>query len=147
MNARLILGVAAMTMAWPAAAQAADYGRARITLTVPARCGVARLLHRVQLNPDGTFAFTVTIRHRVRENRSIRQRARLAMSGQVVGAAASGTAAARIVQRRGGRVIARCSSGQRAWQARAAAAEATAGAPVPSGAYHGLTGQSGRPRS
>ena len=104
-----------------------DNGRARITVTVPAGCGTARLLHRVQLNADGTFAFNVTLRHRVREDRRILQRARVSMSGQVVGATASGTASARIVQRRGGRVRARCNSGARTWQVRAAAADAQAG--------------------
>ena len=157
-----------LTMAWPAAAQATDYGggtapesfsrtgrqltlvgirttdsgRAQIRVGVSARCGMTRLRYPVQLNSDGTFAFAVNVKpHRLRDNQSVRQRARIAMSGQVTGTTASGTARARIVQRRGGRVIARCRSGDRPWQARVASAEATAGAPQPSGAYYGLTSQ------
>jgi hypothetical protein len=59
----------------------------------------------------------------------------------VTGATASGTARARIVQRRGGRVIRRCRSGDRPWQARVASAETTPAAPLPSAAYFGLTSQ------
>ena len=157
-----------MTLAWPAAAQATDYGggtapdsrnrsarqltlvgirttdsgRAQIRVGVSARCGISRLRHTVPLNPDGTFAFEVNVQpHRLRDNQSVRQRARIAMSGQVTGATASGTARARIVQRRGGRVIRRCRSGDRPWQARVASAETTASGAVPSGAYFGLTSQ------
>jgi hypothetical protein len=42
-------------------------------------------------------------------------------------------------------VVARCASGARAWQARAAAAEPAAAPPQAGGAYHGLTDQRGRP--
>jgi len=162
------VAVAGMTMAWPAAAQATDYGggtapesfsksgrqltlvgirttdtgRARVRVGVSARCGFSRLRHPVQLNPDGTFAFEVNVQpHRLRENRFVRQFARIAMSGQVAGTTASGTARVRIVKRRGGRVIARCRSGNRPWQARVAAPESTPAAPVPGGAYYGLTSQ------
>lgn len=109
---------------------------------VSTRCGISRLRHTVQLNPDGTFAFAVNVQaHRLRENQSVRQRARIAMSGQLSGTTASGTARARIVQRRGGRVVARCRSGDRPWQARVASADATASGAQPNGAYFGLTSQ------
>ena len=77
-----------MALAWPAAAQATDYGggtapdsrsrtarqltlvgirttdsgRAQIRVGVSARCGISRLRHTVPLNPDGTFAFDVNVR-------------------------------------------------------------------------------------
>ena len=156
-----------MALAWPAAAQATDYGggaapesfsrsstqltlvgvrttpagRVRVHLFISARCGFGAVRHAVGLNPDGTFAFNVPIRHRLRGNRLVIQRARLAISGQLTGGTASGVARVRIVQRRNGRVVARCRSGQRQWQARAAGAEATPAAPQPSGAYYGLTSQ------
>lgn len=163
------MAVAGMTMAWPAAAQATDYGGgtapesvsktgrqltlvgirttntgvARVRIGVSARCGFSRLRHPVRLNPDGTFGFNVRVQpHRLRENRSVRQFARIVMNGQVAGTTASGTASVRIVNRRGGRVISRCRSGQRPWQARIHAAERVAGAPAPNGAYYGLTDQS-----
>jgi hypothetical protein len=162
------VAVAGITMAWPAAAQAADYGggtapestsktgrqltlvgirttntgRARVRIGVSARCGFPRLRHPVQLNPDGTFRFNVRVQpHRLRENRSVRRFARIRMTGQVVGAVAYGTASARIVNRRGGRVISRCRSGRRSWQARAAGPEPTPAPPVPGAAYYGLTAQ------
>jgi hypothetical protein len=164
---RLVLGVMLVALAWPASAQAADYGggmapesfsrsktqlilvgvrttaagRARIHLFVSARCGYGAVRHSTGLNPDGTFAFNVPIRHRLRDNRFVVQRARLAISGQVSGATAAGTASVRIVQRRNGRVIARCRSGPRPWTARAAVAEASPAAPQPNGAYYGLTSQ------
>jgi hypothetical protein len=154
-------------MAWPAAAQATDYGggaapesfskartqlvlvgvrttpagRARIHLFVAARCGFAAVRHAVRPNPDGTFAFNIPIRHRLRDNRAVIQRARVAISGQLSGGTASGVASARMVQRRSGHVVARCRSGQRPWHARAAGPEGTPAAPTPSGAYYGLTGQ------
>jgi hypothetical protein len=167
MSARLVFGVAALALAWPAAAQATDYGggaapasfsrstgqlvlvgmrttpagRVRVHLFVSARCGFGAVRHAVPLNPDGTFAFNVPIRHRLRGNRLVIQRARLAISGQVAGGTATGVASTRIVQRRNGRVIARCRSGQRSWKAYAAGAEATPAGPQPGGAYFGLTNQ------
>lgn len=156
-----------MMMAWPAAAQATDYGggtapesfsrssrqltlvgirttangRVRVHLMVSARCGFGSVRHSVRLNPDGTFGFDVGVRNRLRDDRTVRQRARLTISGQISGATASGVASTRLVHRRSGRVIRRCRSGQRTWQARAAVAEATFAGPHPSGAYYGLTSQ------
>jgi hypothetical protein len=155
-------------MAWPAAAQGTDYGggtvpesfsktgrqltlvgirttntgRAHVRVGVSARCGFSRLRHPVRLNPDGTFAFNVNVQpHRLRENRFVRQFARIRMTGRVAATSAIGTARVRIVKRRGGRVIARCRSSQRTWQARIRAAEPSAGAPVSNGGYFGLTSQ------
>lgn len=156
-----------MALLWPATAQATDYGggmapesfsrsrtqlilvgvrttpagRVRVHLHVSARCGFGAVRHSTGLNPDGTFAFNVPIRHRLRDNRFVVQRARLAISGQVSGATAGGVASVRIVQRRGGRVVARCRSGPRPWTARAAGAESTPAGPQPNGAYYGLTSQ------
>jgi hypothetical protein len=167
MRARLVFGAAAVAMAWPGTAQAADYGggtapesfsrssrqltlvgirttpagRVRVHLFVSARCGFGAVRHAVRLSPDGTFGFDVPIRHRLRDNRFVIQRARLAISGQLTGATAGGVARVRIVQRRRGRVVARCRSGPRPWQARAAGAEGASGGPQPSGAYYGLTSQ------
>jgi hypothetical protein len=164
---RPVLGALLIVLVWPAAAQAADYGggmapesfsrsrtqlilvgvrttpagRVRVDLHVSARCGFGAVRHSTGLNPDGTFAFDVRTRHRLRDNRFVIQRARLTISGQVAGAAASGVASARLVQRRGGRVVARCRSGPRPWTARAAGAEATPAGPQPNGAYYGLTSQ------
>lgn len=165
---RLVLGVMLTALAWPATAQATDYGggtapdsisrterqltlvgirttadgRVRVRIGVYARCGLTRLRHTVPLNPDGTFAFAVNVQpHRLRSNRRVRQYARVAMSGQVSGASASGTARARILQRRAGRAIAHCRSGDRPWQARVASAESAVAGAQPNGAYFGLTSQ------
>lgn len=108
---------------------------------VSARCGFGAVRHAVALNPDGSFGFDVHVRNRLRDDRRVRQRARLTISGQISGATASGVASTRLVQRRGGRVIRRCRSGQRPWQARTAGAEATPAGPQPGGAYYGLTSQ------
>jgi hypothetical protein len=168
---RAVAAAAGLAVAFPVAAHAADYGggtapdsvrranrqltlvavrtfddgSARVGAKVAVGCGLGGVTRPVQIAPDGTFAFNATVRSRVPGQRGVRQTARIALSGQVTGAAASGTVSARLTFRRGGRVVGRCSSGARAWQAHAAAAEPTAGPPQPDGAYHGLTGQSGRP--
>jgi hypothetical protein len=165
---RLVLGVMLMALAWPATAQATDYGggtapdsisrtnkqltlvglrttadgRVRVRIGVYARCGFTRLRHTVPLNPDGTFAFAVNVRpHSLRSNRSVRQYARVSMSGQISGTAAGGTARARILQRRSGRTVAHCRSGNRSWQARIASASTAVSGAQPNGAYFGLTSQ------
>ena len=117
MNARLILGVAAMTMAWPAAAQAADYGggtapdsvkranrqltliairtaddgSGRLAVKVAAGCGLAKATRAIQLAADGSFRLELTARNRVPGEPGLRQRSRIALSGQIAGAVASGT--------------------------------------------------------
>ena len=76
----------------------------------------------------------------------MRQRTRIRVSGRIAGAAASGTARARVRLRRGGRTVERCRSGTRTWQARAALPQPVAAAPRPGAGYHGLTSQAtGRP--
>lgn len=167
MTARLLLGMASMAMVWPVGAQAADYGggtapesfskssrqltlvglrttakgRVRVALMVSARCGFGAVRHTVAVKADGSFGFDVFVRSRVRGDRTVRQRARIAVLGRISGATASGIASTRLVQRRGGRVIRRCRSGRRPWQARAATAQPVFAAPVPRGAYYGLTSQ------
>jgi hypothetical protein len=169
MRTGLVVAIAAL--AWPAAAQAADYGggtapdsvaranrqlslvairtfdngTTRVGVKVAAGCGLGSARRAVQQAADGTFSFSATVRRRVPGSPGVRQTSRISLSGQIVGNAASGTVTARLTFRRGGRVVERCNSGARTWQARAAAAEPTAAAPVPNGAYHGLTGQRSRP--
>jgi hypothetical protein len=165
------LAAALIVAALPAAAQAADYaggtvpatkgssgrqltlvgirtaadGTARVSVKV-ATCIVATVARRVPVAADGTFALDMIVRGRVREDRRLRQRTRMRMSGVLAGTAASGTVRADVRLTRRGRTINRCTSGTRAWQARAAVAEPTAAAPQANGAYHGLTSQAqGRP--
>jgi len=153
------LGAAALvTLGLPAAAGAADYGggtpadlgltlvsvrtavdgSARVGAKVAAGCGVGNVTRAVQLAADGTFGFSATVRRGAGDG--VRQTTRIALSGQVTSASASGTVTARLTFRRGGRVVERCSA-TRAWSARAAAAEPAAGPPVSAGAYYGLTSQ------
>jgi hypothetical protein len=166
---RALAAAAGLAVALPAAAHGADYGggtvpdsvrranrqltlvalrtfddgSARVAVKVAAGCGLGAAARSVQVAADGTFAFTATVRTRVPGG--VRQTSRIAFSGVVAGATASGTVSARLTFRRGRRLVGRCASGARTWQARAAAAEPTAAPPQPNGAYHGLTGQSGRP--
>jgi hypothetical protein len=122
-----------------------DDGSARIGVKVAAGCGLGSARRAVQPAADGTFAFTATVRRRVPGSPGVRQTSRISLSGQIAGAAASGTVTARLTFRRRGRVVGRCNSGARTWQARAAAAEPVAAPPQPGAAYHGLTGQRSRP--
>jgi hypothetical protein len=163
--------VAAAALAWPAAADATDYGggtapdsvaranrqltlvamrtfddgSARVGVKVAAGCGLGSARRAVQPAADGTFSFTASVRRRVPGSPGVRQTSRISLAGRLAGASATGTVTARLTFRRGGRVVDRCNSGARTWQARAAAAEPAAGPPVPNGAYHGLTGQRSRP--
>lgn len=165
---RALVAAAGVALALPAAAHATDYGggtapdsvaranrqltlvairafddgTARVAVKVAAGCGVGGATRRFQLTADGTFSFAATVRRR---RDGVRQISRLALSGQITGASAAGTVGARVTFRRRGRVVARCDSGARAWQARAAAAEPAAAPPQAGGAYHGLTAQNGRP--
>jgi hypothetical protein len=103
----------------------ADDGSGRVTVKVAAGCGVAKATRAIGVAADGTFAFETEGR-----------RSRIRMAGQIVGPVASGTVRARLVFRRGGRVVERCDSGAREWNARAAGATSGTGA-----AYYGLTSQ------
>ncbi len=153
------LGAAAIvTLGLPSAAVAADYGggtpadagltlvavrtaddgSARVSAKVAAGCGVGNATRAVQVAADGTLGFSATVRRGAGDG--VRQTTRIALSGQLAGASASGTVTARLTFRRGGRVVERCST-TRAWTARAAAAEPAAGAPAAGGAYYGLTSQ------
>jgi hypothetical protein len=165
-----MVGAVMATMAWPAAAQATDYGggnapssvrrahdritmvavrtlgdgTVRVKVAVQARCGTGEAQRRVPLAADGTFAFNTTVRDRPRDNPGVRRTARVSVAGQLVGTAGSGTASTRLTFRRGGRVRARCRSGTRAWQVRSPVAEAVGAAPRANGAYFGLTSQTVR---
>jgi hypothetical protein len=158
------LAAAALLLLFPATAGAADYGggtapdsvrRANDQLTlisfrmaddgtgqafvkVAAGCGAAKAIRDIGLAADGTFAFETTETARV--GGGVRQRSEITMSGQIVGPIASGTLRARVTFRRGGRVLERCNSGPRQWNARAAGA-----ATPPGTAYYGLTDQGPRP--
>ena len=126
----------------PSPAEAIVYAR------VQSRCGSGEVRRRVAVAPDGSFSFTTTRRDHPRENRRVRRRATTTVAGRFDGAVASGTASTRLVFRLGGRVVARCKSGPRAWQMRAVAAEPAPGAARAGATDHGLTGQAGtRPRA
>ena len=124
-----------MTMAWPAAAQAADYaggtapettrkasnqltlvgirteadGSALVSVKVSTPCYAAIGERPVQLAADGTFSLDFRVRGRVRElNPRFRQRTRIRMSGQVAGASGAGTVLVNARLLRGGRTVQRC---------------------------------------
>jgi hypothetical protein len=116
----------------------ADDGSGRASVKVAAGCGVAKATRAIALAADGTFTIETTVRRRV--GGGVRQRSEIAMTGQIVGPVASGTVRARVTFRRAGRVVERCGSGTREWNARAAGAATPAGA-----AFYGLTNQTARP--
>jgi hypothetical protein len=99
---------------------------------------------RVTPGADGRFTARALTRSSVGDG--VRRTARFKMSGRLVGTAASGTASVRLTFRHRGRVTARCRSGGRSWQARAASPQPTPAAPRPNAGYYGLTTQGvGRP--
>jgi hypothetical protein len=142
--------VVAALLVWPASAPAADYGGGNAPDTVVtlrtgadsvvvrahlvAGCGAAAVRRRVALAPDGSFSLAATVRGRAPDDRRVRRSARFTLAGRVAGATASGTARMRLTFRRGGRVVGRCSTGQRPWRAGTG--------------HYGLTSQDGgRPRA
>ena len=167
MNARLILGVAAMTMAWPAAAQAADYGggtapdsvkRANRQLTLigdphgrrrqraPRREGGSRL-RPGEGDPRRSSSPPTALRARAHRSATacasepgLRQRSRIALSGQIVGAVASGTVSSS-AHLPAGRPHGRALRLGRACVGRRAPPRPSPRRPRPrpNGAYHGLT--------
>jgi hypothetical protein len=116
----------------------ADDGTGRVIVKVAAGCGVAKATRAIAVAADGTFSLQATKRARV--GGGVRQTSELTLSGQIVGGVAGGTVRGRVTFRRGGRVLERCDSGTRTWNARAAGATSGAAA-----AYYGLTSQTGRP--
>ncbi len=118
---------------WPAAASGADYGGGRVPDTVvslrtsgdsvvvraylTARCGSGAMRRRVPLAADGSFSVAATTRGRPRDDRRVRRVSRITLAGRVAGSTASGTARVRLTFRRGGRVVGRCASGERHWDA------------------------------
>lgn len=115
-----------------------DDGTGRAVVKVAAGCGTAKALRDIGVAADGTFTLEATERKRV--GGGVRQTSEMALSGRIVGAMASGTVQAQVTLRRGGRIVERCNSGARQWNARAAGATA-----LPAAAYYGLTSQTGRP--
>jgi hypothetical protein len=118
----------------------ADDGTGRAIVKVAAGCGVAKATRDIGLAADGTFTLETTERERA--GGGVRQTSEITLAGQIVGAVASGTVNARVTFRRRGRVVERCDSGTREWNARLAGAT---GAGSPPGGYYGLTSQTGRP--
>jgi hypothetical protein len=116
----------------------ADDGSGRVIVKVATGCGVAKAAREIALAADGTFTLETTQRDRV--GGGVLQRSEITLSGQIVGPAASGTVHAQVTFRRSGRVVERCDSGTREWNARAAGAT-----PGSAAAYYGLTNQTGRP--
>jgi hypothetical protein len=117
----------------------ADDGSGRATVKVAAGCGAAKVTGAIGLAADGTFTLEKTKERGV--GGGVRQRSEVTLSGQMVGPLASGTVHARVTFRRRGRVVERCDSGTREWNARAAGAATGASG----GAYYGLTSQTARP--
>jgi hypothetical protein len=116
----------------------ADDGSGRAIVKVAAGCGAAKATRDIGLAADGTFTLEATETKPV--GGGVRRRSEITMAGQIVGPVASGTVRARVTFRRGGRVVERCSSGTRMWNARAAGAVTP-----PASAYYGLTDQTARP--
>jgi hypothetical protein len=146
---RAAVVVAAMLL-WPASASAADLGGGRVPDTIVSlrtadgsivvrahltgRCGSAAMRRRVPLAADGSFSVATTARGRAPDDRRVRRVARFTLAGRVVGPTAAGTARTRLTFRRRGRVVGRCATGERGWQAGTN--------------LTGLTGQAGaRPRA
>jgi hypothetical protein len=113
----------------------ADDGSGRASVKVAAGCGVAKAARDIGLAADGTF--TVDTVETERQPGGVRQRSEITLTGQIVGPVASGTVRARVTFRRRGRVVERCESGVREWNARAAGAVTAAS----TGAFYGLTSQ------
>jgi hypothetical protein len=171
---RALAAAALLALAGPAAARAADAGggtapdsvgdyRGRLTLvtirqavagsaivraTIAARCGVAHVTRRdVKVAADGSFSLATTVRDHPPEDPRVRRVATVAISGRTVAPVVAGTATARVKLVRHGRVVERCRSGRRTWQARAATPQAVAGPPRANASYYGLAAQGGRPRA
>jgi hypothetical protein len=170
---RTLAAAALLALAWPAAAHAAAAGggtgpdsvrRYRDQLTiitvrpkadgtaivralVQARCGAGEIKRTVTFAADGSFAINTTQHDRAPEDGRVRRIAAVKISGRMVGPVASGTVSARVRFVLGGDTVERCRSGTRAWQARVAAAEPTAGPPVANHGYFGLTSEASRPHA
>jgi hypothetical protein len=149
------LAAAALLLIFPATAGAADYGggtapdsvrrahdqltlvsfrlpdgvTGHATIAVATPCGAVRARPEIALAADGTFSLDVG-------RGSPRRETEISLSGQIVGPVASGTVRAIVSHRRNGRVVERCDSGDRTWNARAAGAVA-----APAGGFYGLTAQ------
>jgi len=170
---RALAAAALLALAWPAAAHASAAGggtapesvrgyrdqlttitirpqgadTAVVRAYVQARCGAGEIKRTVTLAPDGSFAIDTTERDRAPEDHRVRRVADVKISGRMVGTAVSGTASARVRFVLDGDTVERCRSGARAWQARVAPTEGTAGPTIGGHAWYGLTDQPGRPHA
>ena len=120
------------------ALRTADDGPGRAAVKVATGCGLVKASGELGVAPDGTFGYATA-----EEGGwvgGVHRRSLLRLSGRIVGPVASGTVRARLTFRRAGRVVERCDSGVREWNARAPGA--TSGSAT---AYYGLTSQTGRP--
>jgi hypothetical protein len=170
---RSVVAAALLALAWPAAAHAQAAGggtapdsvrgyRDQLTIIavrplgdgtavvrayVQARCGAGEIKRTVALAADGSFAVDTTERDRAPEDHRVRRVADVKISGRMVGTAVSGTASARVRFVLDGDTVERCRSGARAWQARVAPTEGTAGPTIGGHAYYGLTDEPGRPHA
>jgi hypothetical protein len=158
------IGVAALVVfAWPGTAAAVTYGggtpadsveraqrqltlvglrtgaSAHVWMKIAARCGVASGNVPVTVNRDGTFAVRKTVGGGI--GGGVDRTARIRLAGRVGATSATGTVSARLTLRRHGRVVARCASGTRTWQARDPAPLGAPSAARPNVSYHGLTSQ------
>jgi hypothetical protein len=162
---RALVVAGLLVLAWPATAQAVDYGggtpadsvrraprqvtlvgiragatgRLRVWVKVAARCGLGPARGPATLNPDGSFAFRRTVSDRL--GNGVRRTARIRMTGRLGATSATGTAMARLTFRRHGRVTAKCSSGTRGWQARLARSLGAPAPARPNAGYYGFTSQ------
>jgi hypothetical protein len=164
------VGVAALVvLAWPATADAGDFGggkappsasrahrnltlvtlrapgngRVTVRAVVAAGCGVGKIRRTVAPAAEGSFRFAATVRTRT-TTPGVRQISRMRVAGRIGATSAFGTATAKVRFRRHGRTVARCASGTDNWQARAAVAGTAPAPPRVLGAYYGTTSQSPR---
>jgi hypothetical protein len=170
---RALAAAALLALAWPAAAHAADYGggtaptsvggyRGQLTVVslrtpaagtavvralVAARCGVGAVKVRAAVAADGTFALTATKRDHAPEEAGIRRVAVVQVTGRIINTVAIGTASTKIKLRRAGRIVDRCHTAARTWQARTPVPETVGALPRPSRGYFGLTTQAHRPHA
>lgn len=166
---RAVVAAGLVVLAWPATANAVDYGggkapasadrahrdltlvslrapgngRVTVRAAVAAGCGVGRIRRTVTPAADGTFRFAATVRIRT-GTPGLRQISRMTVAGRIGTTSAFGTATAKVRFRRHGRIVAHCASGTDNWQARAAVAGTTPAPPRALGAYYGTTSQSPR---
>jgi len=116
-------------------------GTALVNVRADNRCGVADVVRRVPLAPDGSFTLRATARKRVQNQRFQRKTVRIVVFGRVDGGAGSGNVRARVTYRTRGRIDRVCRIRTQGWQVRVPSAEPAPAAPRAGTVYHGLTSQ------